>query len=122
LPGSTTAPVPGSAGGPGQSVGPGASIDLLGSPAASGNPVPGAVVFGTPPSPEASGLGQDSPQSVEVGRSPLDFVIPGLIAGVPIAIVAIAVFLQFAGGAAWLPMIRRWLQRRLVPGSPPRLP
>ena len=120
LPGSTPSPVPGS------SAGPGASTDPLGSPVvpgqASGSPgsgVPGVVFGAPPPSPDASGLGQDPPP-VASGRSPLEFVIPGLIAGVPIAIVAIAILLQVAGGAAWLPMIRRWLQRRIVPGSFPR--
>lgn len=121
--------LPGSTSGPGSPAGAGASIDPLGSPAlpveASGSPGTGApgVVFGAPaPSPEASGLGQGPLQPVGAGRSPLDFVIPGLIAGVPIAIVAIAILLQVAGGAAWLPMIRRWLHRRLVPGSSGRLP
>jgi hypothetical protein len=68
------------------------------------------------PSPGASAPNQE-PGQPAAGPSPLEFVIPGLIAGVPIAIVAIAVFLQFAGGAAWLPVIRRWLHRRLMPGS-----
>jgi hypothetical protein len=119
-------PVPGSSADPAQSAGPGASIDPLGSPVpgqASDGPVAGVILFGGPPPPSAGpGISQDSPGPVDAGRSPLDFVIPGLIAGVPIAIVAIAVLLQFAGGAAWLPMIRRWLQRRLVPGSSSRLP
>jgi hypothetical protein len=49
-------------------------------------------------------------------RSPLEFIVPGLIAGIPIAVVAFVVFLQVAGGAAWLPVVRRWLDRAPMPG------
>ena len=49
-------------------------------------------------------------------RSPLEFVVPGLVAGIPIVVVAFVVFLQVAGGAAWLPVVRRWLDRAPVPG------
>ena len=47
------------------------------------------------------------------GGGPLDFVVPGLIVGIPIAVVALIVFLQLVGGAAWLPVVRKWLGRRL---------
>jgi len=47
------------------------------------------------------------------GRSPFDFGVPGLIIGVPIALVVLFVMLQVAGGAAWLPVVRRWLGRGL---------
>jgi len=50
---------------------------------------------------------------VEQGRSPLEFVIPGLIVGAPLAVVILVVILQLAGGAAWLPLVRRWLGRRV---------
>jgi len=36
-----------------------------------------------------------------------------LIVGVPIGVVILVVILQVAGGAAWLPVVRRWLGRRL---------
>ena len=49
-------------------------------------------------------------------RSPLEFIVPGLVAGIPIAVVAFVVFLQVAGGAAWLPVVRRWLDRAPMPG------
>jgi hypothetical protein len=38
----------------------------------------------------------------------MEFLIPGVIAGVPILVIVIVVLLQLAGGAAWLPLIRRW--------------
>ncbi|HTG40294.1 MAG TPA: hypothetical protein VK697_01650 [Methylomirabilota bacterium] len=40
-------------------------------------------------------------------------MIPGLIVGVPLAVVILVVILQLAGGAAWLPLVRRWLGRPL---------
>jgi hypothetical protein len=46
-------------------------------------------------------------------RSPLEFVVPGLIVGVPLAVVVLVVILQLAGGAAWLPVVRRWLGRQV---------
>ena len=54
-------------------------------------------------------------------HSPMEFVVPGLIAGIPIAVVAFVVFLQVAGGAAWLPVVRRWLDRAPMPGVGQRL-
>jgi hypothetical protein len=47
------------------------------------------------------------------GSSPFDFVVPGLIVGVPIVLVVAFILLQIAGGAAWLPVVRRWLARRI---------
>jgi len=72
------------------------------------------AAFATPPPPDgatgpSSGLAIPSAQ----GPSPLDFVVPGLIVGVPIGVVILVVILQIAGGAAWLPVVRRWLGRRL---------
>jgi hypothetical protein len=49
-------------------------------------------------------------------QSPMEFLVPGLVAGIPIAVVAFVVFLQVAGGAAWLPVVRRWLDRAPMPG------
>jgi len=49
------------------------------------------------------------------GGSPFGFALPLLIAGIPIALIIAIVALQILGGAAWLPVIRRWLNRRLTP-------
>lgn len=39
-------------------------------------------------------------------HSPLEFLLPGLVAGIPIAVIALVVLLQITGGAAWLPVVR----------------
>lgn len=44
----------------------------------------------------------------------MEFLIPGIIAGVPILIIVIVVLLQLAGGAAWLPFVRRWRDAQQV--------
>jgi len=46
---------------------------------------------------------------VDQGSSPFEFLVPGIIAGIPILVIALVVLLQMAGGAAWLPLVRRWL-------------
>jgi hypothetical protein len=54
-----------------------------------------------------------SPTIVDRG-SPFDsFVIPGLILGVPAIIILAILAAQLAVGAAWMPVIRRWLNRRV---------
>jgi len=53
---------------------------------------------------------------VDQEQSPLQFVLPLLLAGIPISVIALVVMLQIAGGVAWLPVVRRWLDRRLMPG------
>jgi hypothetical protein len=40
--------------------------------------------------------------------------LPGPLIGVPAILVIVALFAQLAVGAAWLPVIRRWLHRRVV--------
>jgi hypothetical protein len=37
------------------------------------------------------------------------FAVPGLVVGVPGILLVLAVLLQLVGGAAWLPLARRWL-------------
>ncbi|HSL75800.1 MAG TPA: hypothetical protein VK867_02575 [Candidatus Limnocylindrales bacterium] len=50
-----------------------------------------------------------------MAAGPLDgIVLPGLLIGVPAVLVIAAVIAQLAVGAAWLPVIRRWLHRRFV--------
>jgi hypothetical protein len=64
--------------------------------------------------PEASGDPANSPKRpVAEVPFPFEFVLPGVIAGVPILLVGLFVALQIAGGAAWLPIVRRWLGRQI---------
>jgi hypothetical protein len=44
-------------------------------------------------------------------------ILPALIAGIPIAIIALILAAQTAGGAAWLTVVRRWLKRDIVPAG-----
>jgi hypothetical protein len=39
--------------------------------------------------------------------------VPGLIVGVPAIIILGIIAAQLAVGAAWMPVIRRWLNRRV---------
>jgi hypothetical protein len=55
------------------------------------------------------------PTGGDRGGSPFSFALPLLIAGIPLAIILLIVVAQVAGGAVWLPVIRRWLNRRLTP-------
>jgi hypothetical protein len=41
------------------------------------------------------------------------FVLPGLMIGVPAILILGILAAQFAVGAAWLPVVRRWLHRRV---------
>jgi hypothetical protein len=42
--------------------------------------------------------------------SPFDaFVLPGLLVGIPAFVLLLIVVIQAAGGAAWVPVIRRWV-------------
>jgi len=87
---------------------PGASGSAV-EPGSSGNASPSAAAGGLPASLDG-GPGDQ-------GGSPFAFALPLLIAGIPIAIVILIVIAQVAGGAVWLPVIRRWLNRRLTPGA-----
>jgi hypothetical protein len=98
------------------------------SPSPSPTPLPGGggpvtflggpgVAGSTPP------IGQADPSPALVAErtpsdsaaSPLDAIIlPGLLIGVPAILVVAALIAQLAVGAAWLPVIRRWLHRRVV--------
>lgn len=70
------------------------------------------------PEDDASGrspVPADPGQPSDVAAGPLDgIVLPGLLIGVPAVLVIAAVIAQLAVGAAWLPVIRRWLHRRFV--------
>jgi hypothetical protein len=83
-------------------VGPVGSATTLGAPV-EGRPV---VATGVPGE-------RLSPTIVERG-SPFDsFVLPELILGVPAVILLAILAAQLAVGAAWMPVIRRWLNRRV---------
>ena len=97
--------------------------------APAGSPAPSASTGPfTSTTPTGSGLATPAPSnadgvigsvegpSVDQGPSPFQFVLPLLIAGIPIAVILLIVSLQVAGGAAWLPVIRRWLNRTPTAG------
>ena len=88
-------------------------------PTSSASPNLGLIGAGLKPAMSEGATGPTDGNASTAGasdRSPLEFIVPGLIAGIPIAVVAFVVFLQVAGGAAWLPVVRRWLDRAPVPG------
>ena len=90
-------------------------------PSASAGPFTSTAPTGsglaTPASSNAGGaVGSVEGPSVDQGPSPFQFVLPLIIAGIPIALILLIVGLQVAGGAAWLPVIRRWLNRTPTAG------
>jgi hypothetical protein len=42
-------------------------------------------------------------------------VVPGLLLGIPALVLALILGIQLVGGAAWLPVIRRWVKGGVVP-------
>jgi hypothetical protein len=122
--------------------GPTGSSGPTGSPAPTGSNAPTSVPSGSLVSPEPGssdpaaagsgglGVGAAVPPSpggaavtvVDREQSPLQFVLPLLLADIPISVIALVVMLQIAGGVAWLPVVRRWLDRRLMPGPSRRPP
>jgi hypothetical protein len=108
LPLTTGGPAPSGAAG---SLGPSGSADLSGSPTAL---APGLASPG--PSASEGAPGSVTDPTVDQGSAPFGFVLPLLIAGIPIAVILLIVGLQVAGGAAWLPVIRRWLNRTPAAG------
>ncbi len=76
-----------------------------------GGPVGGFGALGEPASSVPSEVVATTPG---VGSSPFDtFVLPGLLVGVPAILLLGILAAQVAVGAAWLPVIRRWLNRRV---------
>jgi hypothetical protein len=55
----------------------------------------------------------DAPIVGSSGSSLESLVVPGLILGIPAILVLGILAAQLAVGVAWLPVIRRWLGRRL---------
>jgi hypothetical protein len=80
-------------------------------------PVGSAGTIGVPPQtgPGAATIepGTIAP-TVGLGSSFFDTIsLPGLVVGVPAIILIGILATQLAVGAAWLPVIRRWLNRRV---------
>jgi hypothetical protein len=69
-----------------------------GGPAPSGPP--GSASEPVPPSTESPFFG---------------FVLPGLLVGIPAFMLLLILGIQVVGGAAWLPVIRRWVKGGVVP-------
>jgi len=69
-------------------------------PTAAARPSPALVADHTP--------SDDAPSRVDA------IILPGLLIGVPAILVIAALIAQLAVGAAWLPVIRRWLHRRVA--------
>jgi hypothetical protein len=91
------------------------------SPSSSGDPSTSPAPLGpglASAGPSASGgaPGSVTDPTVDQGSAPFGFVLPLLIAGIPIAVILLIVGLQIVGGAAWLPVIRRWLNRTPTAG------
>ena len=110
----------------------------VGTAAPSASPSPTALITGSSPGPSAVPSG-DAPAGILLGASPgpdigaspppvnaggpaVDggadsflegLVVPGLLVGVPTIILLGILAAQLAVGAAWLPVIRRWLHRRV---------
>jgi len=107
LPASTEGPAPSGAVPSGSAVGPSSPGPLL-------DPGSSAVAGASAGAGGAPGSVQE-PTAGDQGGSPFSFALPLLIAGIPLVIILLIVIAQVAGGAVWLPVIRRWLNRRLTP-------
>ena len=107
LPASTGGPAPSGAVPSGSAVGPSSPGPLL-------DPGSSAVAGASAGAGGAPGSAQE-PTTGDQGGSPFSFALPLLIAGIPLVIILLIVIAQVAGGAVWLPVIRRWLNRRLTP-------
>jgi hypothetical protein len=66
---------------------------------------PGAVVASTGPT------AIDPPVIGSFGSSLESLVVPGLLLGIPAILILGILAAQLAVGAAWVPVIRRWLHR-----------
>jgi hypothetical protein len=68
-------------------------------------PIPGAGSVEATPAAIGGSAGTLPPTS-----SPFEaFVLPGLLLGIPLLVVLLIVGIEAAGGAAWVPVIRRWV-------------
>ena len=82
-------------------------------PAPSGLPSPQPpIVAGPVESPSRSSEGDSTPLAGQ--HSFLDaLVLPGLVIGIPATIVILILGTQITAGAVWLPIVRRWRNRRV---------
>jgi hypothetical protein len=46
-----------------------------------------------------------------------EFILPGLLIGIPVGTILLILAMQIGAGAAFLPAIRRWLNRPLLPDT-----
>jgi hypothetical protein len=60
--------------------------------------------------PPSSGPASGSPDTAAFAPFVGAFAVPALLAG-PVIALAVIVALQLAGGAAFLPLVRRWLSK-----------
>jgi hypothetical protein len=88
--------------------------------ASSGGADPSNVVFlgnGTVgPQPSVPPVVPDSP-TAGVTPSMGELIVPGLLVGIPLLTLLLILAGQLGVGAAWLPVVRRWLNRPLLPGG-----
>jgi hypothetical protein len=91
----------------------GASSGPLASGAASAGPIVGGPIGSVTPTQVASFEPDDGATPAVGGQGFGSLVLPGLLIGVPTMIIVGILVAQLAVGAAWLPVIRRWLNRRV---------
>jgi hypothetical protein len=84
---------------------------------------PDGFTVGPPGRSPVDGLG---PVDLTGFGGAIDWVVPSLVLSVPGLLVVIAVVAQLIGGAAWVPLVRRWLgefglrrRRRREAATPP---
>jgi hypothetical protein len=46
-----------------------------------------------------------------------ELIVPGLLVGIPLLTLLLILAGQLGVGSAWLPVVRRWLNRPLIPGG-----
>jgi hypothetical protein len=85
------------------------------SPGGGAGPVPGSSSGGSGVAVDASTgpAAIDAPVVRGSGSLLESLVVPGLILGIPSILILGILAAQLAVGAAWLPVIRRWLHRRV---------
>jgi hypothetical protein len=110
--GIAAAPSAGGGGGTGASRGPAGATGGEGDPA-------NDVFLGNGPvsqPPGAAPLRGDQPSA---GLTPSigELIAPGLLVGIPLLTLLLILAGQLGVGAAWLPVVRRWLNRPLLPGA-----
>ena len=95
----------------------GASSPPGGKAAGSADPSTGNIPVGGPlgPHPSLPPMLTDGPSAAAI-PSIGQLIVPGLLVGIPLLTLLLILAGQIGVGAAWLPVVRRWLTRPLVPG------